>query len=313
MTDQSTYRKLCKSEPSIPLFSQDWWLDSVCGKTNWDVALVERGGEVIASNPYYMTKHLGLNIIKMPLLTQTMGPWISTKTSNRISNQIRILTELIDALPPCDAFYQNFHYSINNWLPYYWKGFEQTTRYTYIIPDMSEISKVFDKFDRKSVKWHISKCQDHLDISASEDIRTFYDINSYVYKKQGLTTPYSFSYIQRMDAICCEKGRRRMLFAKDSEGNIHAAIYMIWDDNTAYLLMTGINPMFQSSGASKLLVWEAIKYASTVTKQFDFAGSMLEPIERDNRSFGAIQIPYSSISKINSFRLKLLNAFQKII
>lgn len=39
------YRKLCEQEPSIPLFSQAWWLDAVCGEAAWDVALVEKGGK----------------------------------------------------------------------------------------------------------------------------------------------------------------------------------------------------------------------------------------------------------------------------
>ena len=34
------YRELCVNENLIPLFSQDWWLDSVVGVDKWDVALV---------------------------------------------------------------------------------------------------------------------------------------------------------------------------------------------------------------------------------------------------------------------------------
>lgn len=37
----------------------------------------------------------------------------------------------IDNLPKFDYFNMNFHYSITNWLPFYWRGFKQTTRYTY--------------------------------------------------------------------------------------------------------------------------------------------------------------------------------------
>ena len=45
---------------------------------------------------------------------------------------------------------------------------------------------------------------------------------------------------------------------------------------------------------------KAIKFSSEVTKQFNFEGSMIKPIERFFRAFGAKQIPYFEISKSNS-------------
>lgn len=36
------YREFCLNEKNIPIFSKDWWLDSVCGTDNWDVALVKK-------------------------------------------------------------------------------------------------------------------------------------------------------------------------------------------------------------------------------------------------------------------------------
>ena len=57
--DKETYRSLCKIEPTIPIFSRDWWLDAVCGKDNWDVALVGKGGMIVAAMPYYMQKRFG--------------------------------------------------------------------------------------------------------------------------------------------------------------------------------------------------------------------------------------------------------------
>ena len=52
------YRKFCEKEKGMPVFSKDWWLDSVCGKDNWDVVLVEKGGEIFASFPYFKTKRV---------------------------------------------------------------------------------------------------------------------------------------------------------------------------------------------------------------------------------------------------------------
>jgi hypothetical protein len=45
-----------------------------------------------------------------------------------------------------------------------------------------------------------------------------------------------------------------------------------------------------------LLLWEAIKHARTVTRTFDFEGSMIEPIERFFRAFGGTLTSYLHVS-----------------
>jgi hypothetical protein len=56
--------------------------------------------------------------------------------------------------------------------------------------------------------------------------------------------------------------------------------------------------------------WQSIKHAAHVTQRFDFGGSMLEPVERVFRSFGATQMPYFNISKTPS---RLLRARQGLL
>ena len=56
MTNKDLYSKLCENESTIPIFSKDWWLDAVCGDENWDVAIVEKGGEIWATMPYFIIK-----------------------------------------------------------------------------------------------------------------------------------------------------------------------------------------------------------------------------------------------------------------
>jgi hypothetical protein len=51
-------------------------------------------------------------------------------------------------------------------------------------------------------------------------------------------------------------------------------------------------------------MWHAIKFAGTVTKRFDFEGSMIKPIERFVRGFGAEPMAFHSISRTDSRLLK---------
>ncbi|MCP4550997.1 MAG: hypothetical protein GY834_02910 [Bacteroidetes bacterium] len=76
MTKRTKYSTLCQTELGIPLFSQDCWLNAVCGEDNWDVAIVETGEKITASMPYMQKKRSGFTVSRMPPLTQTLGPWI---------------------------------------------------------------------------------------------------------------------------------------------------------------------------------------------------------------------------------------------
>ena len=40
----------------------------------------------------------------------------------------------------------NFHYSITNWLPFYWQGFNQTSYYTYLLEELSDLEKIWTEF-----------------------------------------------------------------------------------------------------------------------------------------------------------------------
>lgn len=64
--------------------------------------------------------------------------------------------------------------------------------------------------------------------------------------------------------------------------------------------MGGGDPDLRNSGATSLCMWHAMQFAATVTKRFDFEGSLIESIERFFRSFGAEQRPCFSITKSTS-------------
>jgi len=64
----------------------------------------------------------------------------------------------------------------------------------------------------------------------------------------------------------------------------------------AFVWCARSDPELRKSGATSLCMWEAIKFASTVSKSFDFEGSMIEPIERFFHAFGAEQTPYFAVS-----------------
>lgn len=101
--------------------------------------------------------------------------------------------------------------------------------------------------------------------------------------------------------------------ARDEHNNIHAAVYIVWDNDSAYYLMGGGDPALRNSGATSLCLWEAIQFASTVSKKFDLEGSMLEPVERFFRGFGTVQKPYFKISKTFDKRMRAAYIFRDMV
>jgi lipid II:glycine glycyltransferase (peptidoglycan interpeptide bridge formation enzyme) len=223
-----------------------------------------------------------------------------------LSQEKELMTSLIEQLPPCDYFHQRFHYSISNWLPFYWRGFEQTTRYTYVIESLDDLDRVWEQF-QSNIRREIRKARKQVAARTDLDVERFLDINTLTFQRQGLDVPYSRNLVRRLDAACAERRARRIFFAEDARGRIHAALYVVWDENSAYYLMSGGDPDLRTSGATSLLVWEAIQFAATVTKSFDFEGSVIEPVERFFRAFGGTQRAYFRVTRF-SRRMRFLMA-----
>lgn len=72
-TPKDKYRALCLNEASMPLFARDWWLDATAGPHDWDVAVVEKGGQVVAALPYSCKTRFGLKLLGQPALTPALG------------------------------------------------------------------------------------------------------------------------------------------------------------------------------------------------------------------------------------------------
>jgi lipid II:glycine glycyltransferase (peptidoglycan interpeptide bridge formation enzyme) len=288
---------------SIPyvnsIFQQPWWLDAVA-PGQWHEIVVKRGEAVVARLPYVIKKKHGLTLLTMPKLTQTLGPWIKPSDANyvrQLALQKELLTELINQLPPHHYFMQNFHYSCTNWLPFYWQGFSQTTLYTYIIEDLSDINKIWAEMhgDRRNEIRRAEKAG--IIVKDTDDIETLLDLTEMTFKRQSLTIPYSRDFVRRLDAECVKRNARKIYLAYGPDKRPHAGIFCVYDEYSMYQLISGGDPELRNSGANILALWESIKFASQVTKIYDFEGSMVEHIESFIKKFGGIQKPYYNVSR----------------
>jgi len=281
-----------------PIFYQPWWLEATApGK--WDHAVARIKGNIAGVLPYVRDScHLGQLCLGMPPLTQTLGPWLresDAKYNRRLTEQKEVMFALIDALPPYARFEQKFHYSITNWLPFYWRQFKQTTRYTYVLEDLRDPDALWKNFD-PDIRWNIRKAQKQVVVRDDLGLDRFLDVCDLSFARQGIKPPWPRSFVARVTETCRQHNAGKMFFAVDAQERLHAVLYMIWTEYAAYYILGGGDPDLRQSGANCLLLWEAIQFARQVTGTFDFEGSMVEPIERFFRLFGARQKPYFQIT-----------------
>jgi hypothetical protein len=308
MARLDAYIRFCENAPDLPLFMQPWYLDAVCEGGIWDAALVEKAGRIVAAWPYFLKKKAWWRYVAMPPLARMMGPyllpeWRSTR------KEMSILDDLLDQLPPgIAAFEQDFNYTAQNWLPLYWRGFRQTTRYSYFL-EINDLDAVWKNIKPGYRNNKIQKAREQAEIKTASSssphsregaLSEFFNIQNRSYERQGLETPVSFALLNRLDEALSARNQREIFFATDrTTGAIHSVAYLVWDNQTAWYLMAGDDPALRQSGAGILLAWEAIRYAHEVLRvpSFDFAGSMIHSIEQVRRQFGAVQKPYFRVQK----------------
>ena len=292
------YRELCRKEESIPVFSHDWWLDAVCGD-DWEVLLDKKNGKIQAAMPLYVPCRY---IVSMPHYTQTMGVWFAsvatdTKYSSLLEQRQSICRSFIEKLSSYKCFLQNFSHDFTDWLPFYWDGYSQTTRYTYILHDIKDFEKLLSGMSQQTRR-NLKKAEEQqITVSRGVSADEFLKIQSLTFERQKTRNTQSSTVMRRVIDAARERRQGDIFGGYDKEGNLHATAFVVWQNSSAYYIAGGGDPSLRSSGAHTLVMWEAIKHVSQYTDTFDFEGSMLPGVERFFREFGAMQVPYFMISR----------------
>lgn len=292
---RSRYHQFVDSSPQGILYCKTWWLDAVA-PGSWEILLAENGAQIRAAWPLVFSKRR--KAIVLPPLTQKLGILLAPSTAKyvrRSAEEINLSEALIDALPPGYRVQQRFHEAYTNWLAFHWRGFRQSTKYTYVFEDLSDEDAL--KAGMSTGCRQVLKKAEKLGVEAVEieDLGEVYSILDNTFARQGKLFPYGLDIVGRIDAACRQNAGRRILLARDGEGNVHACDYLVYDQRCAVSLLQGAIPEFRGSGAQRLLDWRSIQFARTVSQRFDFEGSMVRGIEFYNREFGARQVPYFEI------------------
>lgn len=313
---KALYADFCSST-YVPIYSQSWWMDAVCGPDRWDVWLHESGGEVDAAMPYYLEeREHGLYITKAPL-TQNNGivfwypPGQGAIARARFEEKvIREAMDHVDSLGLA-VYEQQYQTSFTNWLPFSWLGCEALTRYTYVIEDTSDLDAVWAGVSSKQRAVIRKGCRAVAKL-AEPGAKEFYRLHEGVFSRQGLPCPFSQELWERLSLAVALRGAGRTMCAIDADGEPASLIYLVWDDRRAYQLLGGGLPGKRSADTYAALMWRAIGVAHEKGLAYDFEGSMIERISKSFREFGGAPEPYFRIRKVYSPEVVRMEAEGKI-
>lgn len=300
---KAKYELFC-TKTYIPIFSKSWWMDAVCGEEQWNAFVFDSGGNLLCAMPYYIEERNGFKILTKARHTQNNGIIFNypshqnQKYCSKLDFEEKCINATCDYIESLniDKYEQQYHYSVVNWLPFKWRGYSEMLRYTYVIEDTSDMNKIESNFSYE-IRNQIRKAEKFVTVAEDLDIDTFYEVNRKTYLRQGLEPPYSLNWLKRLDSACKKHNCCKNFYAIDNEGNIHSVVYIVWDEQSVYYLLSGSDPDFRSSQANSLLIREAIRYANCLSLKFDFEGSVIKSIEHMVRAFGGVQKPYFRIYK----------------
>lgn len=288
---------LVDSSPQGSIFCRSWWLGAVGG----DIRVLGHfeSGRLVAGIPIAVEQRMGIRLCGMPKLTQTWGVLMENQLWKKSSaaRESQILEEFATRLARGPAFVQCFHPASTNWLPFFWNGFSQTTRYTCILEELDSPERLWQGLDENRRR-SIRKAEKRGLTVRPCGPRTVYEASVKTFLRQSKRNPYHLDYLTRLYNAASENHAGACFAAEDRQGRVHAAAFFVWDSRRGYYLTGGADPALRESGAGSLLMWRMIEFAAERTSVFDFEGSMVKPIEEFFLSFGSKLQPYNQISRL---------------
>lgn len=283
------------------VFEQPWWLDIVA-PGEWGEVTVKEGDKTVARLPYMLQS----GRIVMPPLTQTLGPWIKPEYrqfqpgNTQLSKQKELISALLGQLPAHKSFHMTFDSANEYILPYRWLGYRYEPSFSYRLSDLSDLDALYANV-YKMTKRHIKGAPKRVIISMHPTADMMLHLLDKTFEAQGRKWPHGRELTRRLIEQSVENGHGKLLIAQDGEGNLHSGAFLLYDEKVCYYLLGGSDSAFRSSGAQSLVLWESIRFASTVSKAFDFEGSNVEGIENFFRQFGGSRVINYSVIRQSLF------------
>lgn len=277
-----------------------------CVVTSWEALVVEEEGKWRAVFPFAVEKKWGFcQQAIQPFYTQYWGIAMTSFTAKneyeKLSFTRKITQSIAEALPDFCRILYRFSPSFSYLLPFYWKGFSLTVRYSYglhledkqLWNDFAPpLQRQIRKAQKAGFVCHWGEDEKQLLQTTTQRAQEGKNVTG-VKKTHTMVVTLSkiCRYLYAQKALCVGE-------ISDEKGRLLAAgVFVPFKNRMIYL--AGVSTAEgEKTGAMSLLMWEALQLAQAKNlKTFDFEGSMIENIETFFRKFGATPQTYFEISK----------------
>ena len=292
--EKQRYTDFVQSQSGIPLFMQPWWLDVVCHNMSWDAIVAEDETKSVTGAWAFARHRLaGLPAIVLPPLTPFTGIWVKSDKELPSHKQAllrqEVLEELAKKLPTVAITELKIWWKIQDWIPFYWNGFRQETRYTFRFPD-PDTEKIMENVS-KSFRRNLRAAERKMITHTTDDIELLIGLIERVFEIRNDDLPFTDDIIRSAYKALKDRDQCCLYFADNEEGETVAGILAAWDEKTTYYLLGGRKGS-NTQSANNLLLMRAISDAAERGHAFDFEGSMIRGVHKFFHTFGAQMQPY---------------------
>jgi len=281
------------------VFHEPWWLD-IATRGEWRSAVVMSGRQLLGEMPYAISRRGIWGVSTQPPLTHSLGPVIKLvgdATRQDWRDRLHITGDLIAQLPKCARVHQILDPRISDVLAFSALGFGVSVHFTLqIAPNRTE-KEVWAGM-RPNMRNMIRRAAERLTVLEIGDVNRFaefYETNLARRKQDNI-------YGSVMRPLVNEFVRRRaglLLGAYGDDGSLSAAIALVWDNTTAYYLLSSRSECAHG-GSIGLLLWTAIGVARKRKLMFDFDGIASPGILRFLSGFGGTLVQRFEVERLRA-------------
>lgn len=247
--------------------------------------------------PFVRETKFGICSSNMPPFTHFLGPAIDPGEGgpqNRYWKKLSITAELIEKLPKLASFRQKMYRGVTDVVEFQSAQYAGLVQFTFEIAPAA--TDVLWHSMRKKTRNAVRNGMKHYEIGNGlepDEFISFYRKNIF---RRGMVENVDLSLGCKLLEACVLRGSGKFFTARNGLGAVEAAIFVIWDQTSCYLLMATRAPE-SSYGALAGLIWEAIKFAAMHGLIFDFDGIAGSGAARFFAGFGGIVSPRYIVSK----------------
>lgn len=271
------------------IYGYTWYLDNVCGN-DW-YGLVEGNYESVFPL-VWNSKLFNIKQLYQPYLCQQLGLFsVNVLSKERIK---KFLAAIPDEFKYWEMHLNDANKSILN-LKGDYTVVSKDNYLLYLNKPYAELHAAYSKNTKRNIKKAVEA---GLYLTAVLKPETFVEEVKKAQEAKSIQHPEALYHTaHRIIYNCLHRGQGAILAAYDSEKNLCAGIFLMFNGSAIVNLLNFSTVIGKELGAMAYLLDSLIQREADKYKYIDFEGSSVEGIARFYKSFGAENVPYYHLKR----------------